>query len=58
LIEQLIASLCSFSPNEKEEVALIDKFIETYASVYQLPEPLFVELLERILTNRINNAAF
>jgi hypothetical protein len=34
LIEQLIASLCSFSPNEKEEVQLIDKFIETYAGVY------------------------
>ncbi len=58
MIEQLIASLCSFSPNEKEEVQLIDKFIETYASVYSLPEPLFAELIERILSNRINNAAW
>jgi hypothetical protein len=58
LIEQLIASLCSFSPQEKEEIALIDRFIETYAGVYSLPEPLFSELIERILSNRINNAAW
>lgn len=50
--------MCSFSPVEKEEVQLIDKFIETYASVYQLPEPVFSELLEKILSNRINNAAW
>jgi hypothetical protein len=57
-VSSLITSLKSFSPKEKEEIQLIDKFIEIYASVYHLPDPAFSELLEKILSNRINNAAW
>ena len=58
LIDQLIKSIDQSNPKEKDEVDMIDRFIGHHASIYKLPDERYDSLLNKILLNRINNAAW
>ena len=58
LLESLEESIDSASPIEATEVGLIDNFIGLHASVYKLPGEQYDRLLQKLLFNRINNAAW
>lgn len=55
---ELLESLKAANPSEENEVKLIDGFITTHATVYNLPDSYYKQLITLILQNRINNAAW
>ena len=57
-MEGLEESIEESQPTEAKEVALIDQFIGLHATVYQLPDEAYDRLLNKLLMNRINNAAW
>ena len=45
-------------PTESVEVGLIDQFIEMHVGAYELKEEVYATLLQKLLMNRVNNAAW
>lgn len=54
-LQKLLQSISKSQPIASEEISLIDKFILSHSSVYQLPGITYKQLLLKILENRTNN---